>query len=395
MEMISVKKAVNAVTDLKSRYYYYREHEPVTLNEALGRELAESVVATRISPEYDIATMDGYAIHTDHGYPLQVNERVYAGDEKGVHIGPGMAAAVATGAFLPDGANAVVKFEDTQVSGDILTGPVVPPWTHVLRAGTDYRERDVILDKYQRISPQSMALLYGLDVDEVAVLKKTNVGIISTGTEIFNGTIKNTNALMVAGFMQEWGCDTELVGTVPDDYDMTLDMIEAATGDYDVVLTTGGVSVGERDHVHTVIKELGEMVFHKVRIRPGKPLAVGVVNDTPVFGLPGKPTGAFAALELVVRHYFTNIPRPSTRVIMNSNISLPQDGNSYILFVKQGSSGLETMGYDGSDLSLFSAGDPYGVSLISASPRSSVVDGYVMTDKDIRKGETVTVHLFN
>ena len=395
MEMISVKKAVNAVMDLKSKYYYCRKHERINLNEALGRELADPVVATRISPEYDIATMDGYAIHTDHGYPLQVNERVYAGDEKGVHLGPGKAAAVATGAFLPEGANAVLKFEDTEVSGDMLTGPVVPPWTYVLRAGTDYRKGDVILDKYQKTSPQSMALLYGLDVEEVAVLKKIKVGIISTGTEIFNGMIKNTNAFMIAGFMQEWGCDAELVGTVPDDYDMTLDMIETATENYDVVLTTGGVSVGERDHVHTVIKELGEMVFHKVRIHPGKPLAVGVVNDTPVFGLPGKPTGAFAALELVIRHYFTNIPRPSKTVTMNSNISLPQDGNSYILFIKQGSSGLETMGYNGSDLSLFSAGDSYGVSLISASPRSSVVDGYVITDKDITKGEAVTIHLFN
>ena len=395
MEMISREKAKEIINDLKVTYYFRRGYESVPLEDALGRELAAPITSTKMSPEFDIATMDGYAIHTDHGYPFEINTRIYAGDENKTKLRPGQAAAIATGAFLPDGANAVLKMEDAAISGNMLSGPSIAPWTNVLKAGTDYKEGDVLFNKDQRIIPQSMALLYGLDVDKVTIYKKIKVGIISTGTEIFNGMIKNTNAMMITAFLKEWGCNPYMVGTVPDDYNMTSELIREATATHDVIITTGGVSVGERDHVHKVIKDIGEMVFHKVRIRPGKPLAVGIVNNTPVFALPGKPTGAFAALELIIRHYFTNIPRPTSTVTMNRDICLPKDGNSYLLFIKNDPGGFKTMGYEGSDLPLFSADDQYGVSLVSSSPRSSVVDGYVITDNDLKKGDIVTVNLFN
>lgn len=395
MDLISLDMARQVMSDLKNRYYFRRESERVALNHSLGRELAKSITATKMSPEYDISTMDGYALHTDQGYPLRIDHRIYAGDDRGTYLKPGQAAVVATGAFLPGGANAVLKLEDAQVTGNMLMGPAITPWTHVLRAGTDYRLGDVVLGKDQKISPPGIALLYGLDVDEVEVYEKMKVGIISTGTELLKGMTRNTNAVMIAAFLQKWGCDARMVDTVPDDYDMILEIIRESASIYDVIITTGGVSVGERDHVHEVIKALGEMVFHKVKIRPGKPLAVGIVDDTPVFGLPGKPTGAFAALEVVVRHFFTDIPRPSARVIVYLDISIPGDGSSYLLFVKMGLSGTEIMGYEGSDLPLFSSEDPYDVSLVSASHRFSVVDGYAITDRDIMKGEMVTVHLFN
>ena len=130
-------------------------------------------------------------------------------------------------------------------------------------------------------------------------------GIISTGTEIFNGLIKNTNSVLIQGFMKEHRCDSAFIGTIPDDYDRIKEMLLSACEQYDVVFTTGGVSVGERDYVSDIIKETGELVFHKVAIRPGKPIAAGIINGKPVFALPGKPTGAFAAFELVVRSYFT------------------------------------------------------------------------------------------
>ncbi|MCZ7361729.1 MAG: molybdopterin-binding protein [Candidatus Methanoperedens sp.] len=129
--------------------------------------------------------------------------------------------------------------------------------------------------------------------------------------------VKNTSAVLLQGFMKELGCESTFIGTVPDDYDRTKEMLLDAAEDFDVVFTTGGVSVGERDYVADIIAETGEIMFHRVAIRPGKPVAVGIINDTPIFSFPGKPTGAFAALEIVIRNYFTEIPRATRELTIN------------------------------------------------------------------------------
>jgi molybdopterin biosynthesis enzyme len=122
-------------------------------------------------------------------------------------------------------------------------------------------------------------------------------------------------------------------------------------------------------------------------------MAVGIINDTPVFGLPGKPTGAFAAFEIVLRHYFTDRPRAAGKFTINEDIVLQEKGFSYILFVKLVKNTAHTMGYKDSGMPLFES--EYDTAIISASPRSTIVDGYVTTDRDIKNGETVRVHLFN
>jgi molybdenum cofactor synthesis domain-containing protein len=205
--------------------------------------------------------------------------------------------------------------------------------------------------------------------------------------------IKNTNAVLIQGFMKEHGCDSTFTGTVPDDYERTKKMLLQACEKYDVVFTTGGVSVGERDYVADIIAETGELVFHRVAIRPGKPIAIGVINGTPVFALPGKPTGAFAALEMVVRSYFTEIPRAAREYVINEDVVVQEKGFSYILFVKIAQNTAKTMGYEGSDMKLFEK--EYETAIISASPRSTIVDGYVITDRDLNKGEIVNVHLLS
>ncbi|TAN36888.1 MAG: hypothetical protein EPN24_06580, partial [Candidatus Methanoperedens sp.] len=215
-------------------------------------------------------------------------------------------------------------------------------------------------------------------------------GIISTGTEIFNGMIRNTSSVLIQGFMKEMGCESTFAGAVPDDYDKTKKMLLEACEKYDVVFTTGGVSVGERDFVADIIAEAGELLFHRVAIRPGKPLAVGIVNDTTVFALPGKPTGAFTALEMVVRSYFTEIPRTMRRFVINEDVALPEKSFDYIFFVKIAHNTASSMGRE---MKLFDG--EYKTAIISASPRSSVVEGYIVTDRDIEKGEQMNVFLFN
>lgn len=389
---ITLQEALGKIKELKSAFYFRRESEQVSLNDSIGRELSKTIFANSMSPEFDIAAMDGYAIHSDGGYPLKISGRIYAGDKK-AKIRRGEAKAVATGALLPEGANAVLKIEEAEVKENLLYGRKLKKYENVFRAGSDYKAGDKIFERNHRIMPQSAALLYSLGIEKVPVYKKLRAGVISTGTEIHNGMIKNTNAVLIHGFMKEYGCESAFIGTVPDDCENTRKMLLQACEKYDVVFTTGGVSVGEKDYVADIITGTGELVFHRVAIRPGKPLAIGIVNDTPVFALPGKPTGAFAALEIVVRSYFTDIPRASCELPINEDVVLQEKGFNYILFVKITKNIANTMGYESSGLHLFEG--EYDTAIISASPRSTVVDGYVITDRNIEKGELVKVHLFS
>jgi len=389
---ITLKEALDKIKELKVLYYFKRYPEFISLKDSIGRELSETIFAKSMSPEFDIAAMDGYAARSEDDNPLKIMGRVYAGDRI-AKIKSGEAMAIATGALLPESADAVLKMEDAKVKGDMLSGKSLRKWENVFRAGSDYKAGDKIFEKNHRIMPQSAALLYSLGVEKVPVYKKIKAGIISTGTEIHNGMIKNTNAVLIQGFMKELGCESTFIGTVPDDYDETKNMLLQACEKYDAVFTTGGVSVGEKDYVADIIADTGKLVFHRVAIRPGKPIAVGIVNDKPVFSLPGKPTGAFAALEMVVRSYFTDIPRAVRELAINEDIVLQEEGFNYILFIKIVKNTANTMGYKNSGMPLFES--EYDTALISASPRSTIVDGYVIAQRDIKKGEQVKVHLFS
>lgn len=386
---IALDEALEKIKQLKSTYYFRRDSEKIVLNDSVGRELSEDIIADSMSPLFDIAAMDGFAVRVCDSYPLRISGKVYAGDSI-AKIKGGDAMAIATGALLPEGADAVLKMEDAEVKKDILYGKVLKKWENVFRKGSDYSTGDRIFEKNHRIMPQSATLLYSLGIEKVSVYKKIRAGIISTGTEIYNGMIKNTSAVLIQGFMKEMGCESEFFGSVPDDFYRTKEMLLQACEEYDVLFTTGGVSVGERDFVADIIAEAGELVFHRVAIRPGKPIAVGIVNGTPVFALPGKPTGAFTALEMVVRRYFTDMPRAMHELVINEDVVLPENGFEYILFVKRAHNTASSMGRE---MKLFDR--EYKTAIISASPRSSVVEGYVITDRDIGKGELVKVNLFS
>ena len=385
----TLKEALEKIRQLKSTYYFRRGSEHVSLPDSVGRELSEDIVADYMSPAFDIAAMDGFAVHSEDVYPLKISGSVYAGDQR-AEIKRGEVLAIATGAILPEGADAVLKIEEAEVKKDLLYGKNLMKWENVFRKGSDYHAGDRIFEKNHRIMPQSAALLYSLGVEKVPVYKKIRAGIISTGTEIYNGMIKNTSSVLIQGFMKEMRCESTFAGAVPDDYEKTKKMLLEACEKYDVVFTTGGVSVGERDFVADIITEVGELSFHRVAIRPGKPLAVGIVNDTPVFALPGKPTGAFTALEIIVRSYFTDIPRATQKLMINEDVMLPEKDFEYILFVQIVNNTATAIGRQ---MKLFER--EYNTAIISASPRSAVVEGYVITNRDIEKGELVNVYIFN
>ncbi|MCX9029225.1 MAG: molybdopterin molybdotransferase MoeA [Candidatus Methanoperedens sp.] len=329
----TLNEALEKIKQLKNTYYFRRESENVTLSDSVGRELSEDIIAKSMSPLFDIAAMDGFAVLRADRYPLKISGKIYAGDSI-AKSKSGEAMAIATGAILPQGADAVLKIEDAQVNNDLLYGKELNLWENVFRKGSDYCAGDRIFEKNHRIMPQSAALLYSLGIENVRVYKKIKAGIISTGTEIYNGMKKNTSAVLIQGFLKESGHESEFIGAVPDDYDKTKNILLQACENFDLVFTTGGVSVGERDFVADIIAEAGETVFHRVAIRPGKPLAIGIVNDTPVFALPGKPTGAFTALEIIARRYFTDMPRAMHKLAINEDVVVPEKGFGYVLFVK-------------------------------------------------------------
>ncbi len=398
LKLAPLKEAQGFIDDLRERYYFARGVEAVMVDDALGRELAEPISSKKESTEYDVSTMDGYALNSGDDYPLKIMGDVHAGEEDIPKLEAGTAVWIATGARLPERANAVLKVEDSEVRDGELFGPKLEEWRYVIRRGTDYARDEKILEVRTRIGPHIIAILHNLGVSKVRVFKKIKVGVYSTGDEIFKGLIHDSNGPMITAFLKEWGCDVEYLGAIPDDFGRTKQILREAVR-YDVIVTSGGVSVGRKDFVIKAIEDVGEVLLHKVRTRPGKPVVVGVIEGTPVFALPGKPTGAFVAVELNLRRYFLgDTPRPKVLCECTKEINLPKGRDkldaTYVTFAHIRGGKAYPIGYGGSSIQLFSSKSEYGVSIVAASQRAMVADGYILTNKKINEGETVEVNLF-
>ncbi len=402
-KLIPLSEARVLIDELRNKFYFKREVETISIDEALNRELAADVVSKEASPPHHFASYDGYAMRSEdcESYPLRIVHKIYAGDEreKIPVLKKGEAMAIATGAFLPEGADAVLRLEDAKVEGNLLYGIEIKKWTKVVKAGSNYGKGDVVLGKFQRLRPQEIGVLHDMGVDKTKVFKKPRVAVFSTGDEVHKGLLRDTNSPMVIAFLKEWGCEARFLGAVPDDLEATKQkFIEGSA--YDATITSGGVSVGDKDYVLRAIQELGTLLLHKVKTRPGKPLAVGIINNKPVFALPGKPTGAFVAAELNLRRYFLgSAPRPVSVSKIGEDIKLSTKDTdaadiANIVFVHKCNGIAYPVGFEGSPMKLMKSGELYNVSTIASSLRAANADGYVIVNKDIRKGESVEVNLF-
>ena len=192
---------------------------------------------------------------------------------------------------------------------------------------------------------------------------------------------------MICAFLREWNCEPVILDNVPDDFELTKEkIIECA--DYDAIITSGGVSVGKKDYVYKAIEESGNLLLHKVTTRPGKPIAVGIVNKKPVFGLPGKPTGAFTAMELFVRGYFLNSNGFSKQYKIARDITIPNKGFSHIVFVKENNAQLYPVE------SPCHSSPESNATVIASSVKSGIADGYIIAENNLQKGDAVNVNLF-
>ena len=283
---------------------------------ALDHVLAEDIISPIAVPREDNSAMDGYALRVaDAAVALPVSQRIPAGTI-GSQLAPGTAARIFTGAAIPPGADAVVMQENCEATeGSVTISGSVSVGQNIRPRGQDINMGDVVLQAGRVLRPQDLGLLASVGASQVRVYKPLRVAILSTGDELVDpadvatdnvlqaGQLYNSNRYTLAGLLTSLNMDVVDGGIIPDDPDATALALQAAARGADCVISSGGVSVGEEDHVKNQVEKLGRLDLWKLAIKPGKPLAFGSIGDTPFFGLPGNPTSVFVTFCLVARPY--------------------------------------------------------------------------------------------
>lgn len=282
--------------------------------DALGRVLGRPVMSPIDVPPWDNSAMDGYAVRSADvagpGSSLPVSQRIPAGTA-GEALRPGTAARIFTGAPVPPGADTVVTQETCRREGDqVCFEAGIQAGAHIRRAGEDICRGAEIIAAGTRLNPQHLGLAASVGVAELWVRPRLRVAVFSSGDELVMpgealgpGQIYNSNQFTLSGLLQSLGCEVRTLGIVEDTLEATMTALSDAAADADLVLASGGVSVGEEDHVKPAVERLGSLDLWKIAIRPGKPLAFGHIGDTPFIGTPGNPVSLFVTACLFARPF--------------------------------------------------------------------------------------------
>jgi molybdopterin molybdotransferase len=296
--------------------------ELVTTFDADGRVLAEDVVSELQVPAFDNSAMDGYAVRCadipEAGAVLQVTQRIAAGaDLTGSKPLEALSAArIFTGAPIPQGADSVVMQEDCQIVNECEGGirinvvPAKAQW--IRRAGEDVFKGATVLTSGTRLSPAELGMAASVGMAELKVAAKPRVALFSTGDELVMpgsvapadmkaGSIYNSNRFFLKALLVRMGCEVTDLGIVPDNYGATVQALSSAASEHDLIVTSGGVSVGEEDHVKPAVQALGELNLWQISMKPGKPFAFGRIKGAYFVGLPGNPVSSFMTFALLVR----------------------------------------------------------------------------------------------
>ncbi|MFB6354728.1 MAG: molybdopterin molybdotransferase MoeA [Halobacteriales archaeon] len=384
--------AVGAVLAGRSRALECRRTERVPLAAVGGRVAAEPVVAPADRPPRSHATMDGYAVDADDPYPLEVVDNEVFPEDDPPELPPGGAVPVATGAPVPDGATAVLKREDVTVDDGRLSGPDVEAGTNVSERGSNVAAGETLVQAGERLGAKDAVLLADLGRDPVAVFAPFAVGVLATGTEIHEGRSIDLDSAMLAGLVRGWGHEATIEGTVPDDADRVRERVAELAETHDVVVTSGGTSVGHKDYAVSALDALGEVGFHGVRVRPGKPVAMAELPDhgATAFAIPGKPVGAYVAAVTVMRPFFTGEASLATEpATLARSIGVEPAGFEYVVPVAVDDGQAMPLGHVDSPLAIYE--ETFDASVVSSSSRATRADGFVVTEEPVDAGETVGV----
>ncbi len=316
-DIVSIR---NAKEILRKHYVSKRKIEEVNLENSPGRVLAEDITANLDIPPFDRASMDGYAViasdtfYADEENPVTLNlgDSIKAGDDSRVFIKPGNCARIATGAAIPKGANAVAMVEYTGEDAGINVYRPVVPGENIMSAGSDIMRGENIIRAGTFLTSRETGVLAALGVSKLKVYKKPKVAVISTGNELVlpgenlsYGKIYDVNSRTIADSVRENGGEAFVLGIIKDDYDELYNRFREILNEdqnYDIIIASGGTSAGVGDMLYRVIDKLGKpgILVHGVAIKPGKPLIIGVVNEKPIFGLPGYPVSAIITFKVFV-----------------------------------------------------------------------------------------------
>jgi len=288
--------------------------ERVATLEALGRVLAEPLRSTVDVPPMNNAEMDGYAVRREDllrvPATLPVAQRVAAG-QVGEPLAPGTVARIFTGAAVPAGCDAVVMQERAEAGDGVVTFVETPPaGQFIRRAGFDIAAGAEVLPAGLRLRAQDLGLAASVGCAELPVRPRLRVAVFFTGDELAMpgealapGRIYNSNRFVLRGLLQAMGCEIVDLGIVPDRREATREAFVRAAGQADLIVTSGGVSVGEEDHVRPAVEAEGRLELWQVAMKPGKPLAFGAVRGVPFIGLPGNPVSGFVTFQVLVRPF--------------------------------------------------------------------------------------------
>ncbi len=309
--MMSVDDAVGLIA---TRVSAVIEIERVSLVDADGRVLAKDVAAPLPLPPFTNSAVDGYAVRNadlpqrERAVPL--DGRVAAGGQADAPIKPGHAARIFTGAPMPPDTGTVFMQEDVRLdnAGNVVLPPGLKPGANVRPAGEDIAQGQLALQAGQRLQPQHIALAAAFGLTQLDVTRRIRVAVFSTGDELASpGTpraasqVFDSNRFMLMAMLRRLGCEVSDLGILRDERAPLARGLKEVAGRHDLILTTGGVSTGEEDHVKAAVESIGSLVLWRMAIKPGRPVAMGIIGGTPLIGLPGNPVASFVTFVHVVR----------------------------------------------------------------------------------------------
>ena len=354
----------DALPQLLAQAHALNALQTVSTFEADGRVLAQDVVSALQVPPQDNSSMDGYAVRAadcaQAGAVLRVTQRIPAGTH-GTQLNAGEAARIFTGAPIPPGADAVAMQEDCEaLEGDqVQVNKAVPAGQWIRRSGEDVTRGATVLSKGTRLTPAELGLAASIGLAQLQVSARPRVALFSTGDELVMpgdvapeampaGAIYNSNRFFLRAMLQRLGCEVTDLGIVPDKRDATIAALRDAAQHHDLILTSGGVSVGEEDHIKPAVESLGELNLWQLAIKPGKPFAYGKVNRDGgachFMGLPGNPVSSFVTFLLLVRPFVLALQGVTkteiTRTDMTAHFDWPRaDKRREFLRVKRNAQG--------------------------------------------------------
>ncbi len=383
------------------------ETESLPIGDCDGRIVAENIIAGIPVPHYRRAAMDGFAVRASDTLGAGSNSPVIL--RVGKNVEKGTCVRVHTGSPVPEGADAVVMMEDAVPHGDsVEIFSQLPPFKNVGEIGEDIQKGEIILKEGQKLRPCDIAVLASLGIGDIKVFRKPIVAIIPTGEELVprgkmelkEGEVYETNGLMAQLYIRKWGGNTRLLDIVTDSPEKIKEAIMSAL-DADMIIISGGTSVGKRDYVPGVVGTLGNLLVHGVGISPGKPAALGIINGKPVVCMPGYPVAGMVALYFFARaalRKLGHIPDESERTVRTVLSEKIVSRIGYKTFARVKIETPHTTPYKTPYLNTGSIGKAIPLATSGAGILSSVskADGFVIIPPNVEgydKGEEVEVIL--